>query len=63
MEQSQGSVCEALHRGVAAKIEPQVQTVGFTAQGIGQHISLAKGVINIHVEVGYCLEPSLLADI
>src|SRR3954464_6290753 len=38
-------------------------TVGFTAQSIIHHISFARGVMNIHVEVGYCLEPSLLAEI
>src|ERR1041385_5554150 len=38
-------------------------TVGFAAQGIGHHISFARGVMNIHVEIGYCLEPSLLAEI
>src|SRR3954465_9593946 len=38
-------------------------TVGFAAQGIGHHISFARGIGNIHVEVGYCLEPSLLAEI
>src|SRR4051812_46163219 len=37
--------------------------VGFVAQGIGHYISFAKGIGNIHVEVGYCLEPSLLAEI
>src|SRR3954471_12069816 len=39
------------------------RTVSLAAQGIGHHISLARGVINIHVEIGYCLEPSLLAKI
>src|SRR3954465_263912 len=39
------------------------RTVSFAAQGIGHHISLARGIGNIHVEVGYCLEPSLLAEI
>src|ERR1041384_5840656 len=38
-------------------------TVGFATQGIGHHISFARGVMNIHVEIGYCLEPSLLAEI
>src|SRR3954469_11540637 len=38
-------------------------TVGFTAQSISHHISFARGVMNIHVEIGYCLEPSLLAEI
>src|SRR3954464_15786800 len=38
-------------------------TVGFTAQSIIHHISFARGVMNIHVEIGYCLEPSLLAEI
>src|SRR3954463_337884 len=38
-------------------------TVGFAAQGIGHYISFARGIGNIHVEVGYCLEPSLLAEI
>src|SRR3954471_3633645 len=39
------------------------RTVSFAAQGIGHHISFARGVLNIHVEIGYCLEPSLLAEI
>src|SRR4051812_20013803 len=38
-------------------------TAGFAAQGIGHHISFARGIRNIHIEVGYCLEPSLLAEI
>src|SRR3954468_8941274 len=38
-------------------------TLGFAAQGISHHISFARGVMNIHVEIGYCLEPSLLAEI
>src|SRR3954465_4110699 len=38
-------------------------TVGFAAQGIGHYISLARGIGNIHFEVGYYLEPSLLAEI
>src|SRR4051812_14048883 len=38
-------------------------TVGFAVQGIGHHISFARGVMNIHVEIGYCLEPSLLEEI
>src|SRR3954465_1500123 len=38
-------------------------TVGFAAQGIGHHISFARGIGDIHVEIGYCLEPSLLAEI
>src|ERR1041385_1907987 len=38
-------------------------TVGFATQGIGHHISFSRGVMNIHVEIGYCLEPSLLAEI
>src|SRR3954463_13636237 len=38
-------------------------TVGFAAQGIGHHVSFARGIMNIHVEIGYCLEPSLLAEI
>ena len=38
-------------------------TIGFAAQGISHHISLARYVRNIHVEVGYCLDPSLLAEI
>src|SRR3954462_9819391 len=38
-------------------------TVGFAAQGIGHHISFARGIMNIHVEIAYCLEPSLLAEI
>src|SRR4051812_19849991 len=37
--------------------------VSFVAQGIGHHINLARGIRNIHVEVGYCLEPSLLTKI
>src|SRR3954464_8159274 len=32
-------------------------------QGIGHHVSFARGVMNIHVEIGYCAEPSLLAEI
>src|SRR3954464_9358609 len=39
------------------------RAISLTAQGIGHHTSLARGVGNIHVEVGYCLEPSLLAEI
>src|SRR3954469_14528292 len=38
-------------------------TIGFADQGIGHNISFARGVMNIHVEIGYCLEPSLLAEI
>ena len=38
-------------------------TVGCATQGIGHHISFVRGVMNIHVEIGYCLEPSLLAEI
>src|SRR3954467_7751490 len=38
-------------------------TVGFAAQGISHHISFARGIMNIHVEIGYCLEPYLLAEI
>src|ERR1041385_8404976 len=38
-------------------------TVGFAAQGISHYISFARGVRNSHVVVGYCLEPSLLAEI
>src|SRR3954471_11591856 len=37
-------------------------TIGFAAQGIGHYISFARGVMNIHVEIGYFLEPSLLAE-
>src|ERR1043165_2526654 len=37
--------------------------IGLAAQGISHYISLARGIRNIHVEVGYCLEPSLLAEI
>src|ERR1041384_2098657 len=37
--------------------------VDFAAQGIGHYISFARGIGNIHVEIGYCLEPSLLAEI
>ena len=44
-------------------VEPQVHNIGFTAQGIDHHISFARGIRNIHVVVGYCLEPSLLAEI
>src|SRR4051812_16872485 len=39
------------------------RTVSFVAQGIDHHISLARGIRNIHVEVGYCLEPLLLTKI
>src|SRR4051812_14605026 len=39
------------------------RAISFAAYGIGHHISFAKGIGNIHVEVGYCLEPSLLAEI
>src|SRR3954462_14661090 len=39
------------------------RTVSFAAQGIGHYIGLARGVRNIHVEIGYCLEPSLLTKI
>src|ERR1041385_717804 len=38
-------------------------TVGFATQGISHHISFARGIMNIHVEIGDCLEPSLLAEI
>src|SRR4051812_35144074 len=38
-------------------------TVGFAAQGIDHYISFVRGIGNIHVEFGYCLEPSLLAEI
>src|SRR4051812_34712572 len=38
-------------------------TVDFAAQGISHHITFARGIMNIHVEIGYCLEPSLLAEI
>src|SRR3954464_8178049 len=38
-------------------------TIEFAAQGIGHYIGFARGVMNIHVEIGYCLEPSLLAEI
>src|SRR4051812_24291200 len=38
-------------------------TVGFATQGIVHHISFARVAMNIHVEIGYCLEPSLLAEI
>src|SRR3954468_19398 len=41
----------------------QLTTVGFAAQGIDHHNSFARGVRNSHVVVGYCLEPSLLAEI
>src|SRR4051812_30277584 len=37
--------------------------VGFAAQGISHHISFARGVRNSHFVVGYCLDPSLLAEI
>src|SRR3954470_4351981 len=33
------------------------------AQSISHHISFARGVMNIHAEISYCLEPSLLAEI
>src|SRR3954463_7979046 len=39
------------------------RAISFAAQGIGHYISFARGVMNIHVEIGYCLEPSLLAEI
>src|ERR1041385_3502622 len=39
------------------------RTVSFAAQGIDHHISLARGIRNIHVEVVYCLEPSLMTKI
>src|SRR3954463_14407829 len=39
------------------------RAISFTAKGIGHHISLARGIGDIHIEVGYCLEPSLLAEI
>src|SRR3954463_12911239 len=38
-------------------------TVGFATQGINHHISFSRGIMNIHVKIGYCLEPSLLAEI
>src|ERR1044072_3653913 len=37
--------------------------IGFAAQGVSHYISFARGVRNVHVEIGYCLEPSLLAEI
>src|SRR3954471_6947841 len=37
--------------------------IGFATQGVSHYISFARGIRNIHVEVGYCLEPSLLAEI
>src|SRR4051812_43235201 len=37
--------------------------ISLMAQGIDHHISLARGIRNIHFEVGYCLEPYLLAEI
>ena len=33
------------------------------AQGIDHYISFARGIGDIHIEVGYCLEPSLLEEI
>src|SRR4051812_22597144 len=39
------------------------RTVSFAAQGLGHHISLARGIRNIHVKIDYCLEPSLLAKV
>src|SRR3954469_15915297 len=41
----------------------QFTTIGFASQGIGYYISFARGVMNIPVEIGYCLEPYLLAEI
>src|SRR3954462_11426695 len=41
----------------------QFTTISLATQGISHHISFAKGVRNSHVVVGYCLEPSLLAEI
>src|SRR3954468_5636084 len=37
--------------------------IGFATRGISHYISFARGIRNIHIEVGYCLEPSLLAEI
>src|SRR3954466_12360522 len=37
--------------------------IGFASQGISHYIRFARGIGNIHVEVGYCLEPSLLTEI
>src|SRR4051812_8204309 len=37
--------------------------IGFATQGISHYISFGRGIRNIHVEVGYCLKPSLLAKI
>src|ERR1041384_5865378 len=37
--------------------------IGFAAQGISHYISFVRGIRNIHVKVGYCLEPSLLAEV
>src|SRR3954466_2921647 len=45
------------------KLNFKFTTIGFATQGIGHHISLARGIGDIHIEVGYCLEPSLLAEI
>src|ERR1043165_7797413 len=39
------------------------RAISFTAQGIGRYISFAWGIGDIHVEIGYCLKPSLLAEI
>src|SRR3954470_17422919 len=39
------------------------RAISLTTQGIGHHISLARGIRDVHVEVGYCLEPSMLAEI
>src|ERR1041384_4353836 len=39
------------------------RAISFMAQGIGHYISFAPGIGDIHIEVGYCLEPSLLAEI
>src|SRR3954464_8310727 len=41
----------------------QFTTISLATQGIGHHISFSRGVRNSHVVVGYCLEPSLLAEI
>ena len=37
--------------------------ISFATQGIGHHICLARGIRDIHIEISYCLEPSLLAKI
>jgi hypothetical protein len=41
----------------------EVVAISLATQGIGHDISLARGIRDIHVIIGYCLEPSLLTEV